>query len=306
MHSPRTFAFALHAAPHSCVTNAGPHGAAGSRVASWEVMRTETTRVGRVLRAWSVTGCMAMACGGASEAPSEGVTVAPQPSASAMGEAEASSAEPRVESTDCGHVLALRSELPKCEQPGCDKVNAQASRTLRWRLVLERFYIDSDGRGFELSNDALAHHAECVLQQLEVLGVSADVTDGGDIEVLASYAQVRPVLHTIAIDSMEVSCSERDCQDCAALSEPQCRADPVCAPMMAQRFEPVPECKTVGYAGCARRDLICGDALTTAISPDGVCWLFSSTCQPDDFVDRDGTMPCDYDQFAGVADCGGS
>jgi hypothetical protein len=169
--------------------------------------------------------------------------------------------------------------------------------------VLERFYVDSNGTEFELSTDALAHHTECVLRELDGLGVSADVADSGDIDVRASYAQLRPVLHTVAIDSIEVSCSERDCQECAVLSEPQCRTDAVCAPMMAQRFDPVRECKTVAYAGCARRILICGDAETTAISPDGVCWLFSNTCQPDDFVERDGTTSCGYSRFAAAPDC---
>lgn len=254
-----------------------------------------------------VAAWLGLACGGVYEKgtgvrptqrPTETAAADPQP------EPETASAELIDVPPGCEDVLVWRSEPPQCSQTNCDQISVEATRAFRWLLILTRYYFDSDGQEFELNADALTHHSACVEQQLASLGVSSAVPQAGDLLVDASYAQIRSALHTTAVHSIEVSCTEPSCLDCQALSEAKCRVDPVCTPVMATRFDVERNCKAVQYAGCQAWDMECGAALTTAVDMAGACWLFSDTCVPAAFG---GTLStdsmCGYARFDGSGSC---
>lgn len=205
----------------------------------------------------------------------------------------------------CEDVLVPRAELPRCDDvPACEQAFGPSSRTTHWLLVLERYYDDAEGKEFELSSEAFARHTRCVVQQLERLGASVEVSQFGDLELEAGCARIASVLRTTAIDSVEVRCTEADCLRCATLTETDCRADGFCWPMEASRLDAERSCIERRYAGCERRHLDCGSALTTAVGLDGACWMFGSTCQPSGFRGSDTTSStCGYAQFEDVPRC---
>lgn len=257
-----------------------------------------------------IAGCFFLACSTASEDGARIRDEAPTPSASATSEPEvqpedeAPPGEPTGVPPGCEDVLAWSRELPQCDGAGCERVTLQADKSFRFGLYLRRYYFDSDGNEFSLSEDELERHRECVVGQLASLGVAATVLENGDVEVDASYDEIRSALHTTAIHSVGVLCNELGCLNCETLSEADCQLDPGCWPRRAERLDGARGCTELRYAGCYRNDLGCGAALTTGRSADGACWMFPDTCLPASFVYTNSTDPvCGYAQFQGTERC---
>jgi hypothetical protein len=207
----------------------------------------------------------------------------------------------------CEDVLVGHAELPQCDGQGCEVISTiHAQRAFHLQLYLRRYYFDEDGHEYEISAVELARHTECVLQQLANLGFTATVSEQDRVVVDASYEQVRSALHTTAVHSLGVSCTEENCPECNAMDEPECRGDPGCWPLIETRFDPERNCRAPGFAGCLPNEYGggCGASITNGVAPDGTCWSFSSTCQPQGFSGRDSQDPqCGYARFEGLAAC---
>lgn len=268
------------------------------------------TKMASAIRLSCIAGCFVLACSTVGEDGTGIRDEAPAPSASASSEPEvepepeAPPGEPMGVPPGCEDVLVWSRELPQCDAPGCEQIALHADKSFRFGLYLRQYYFDFDGKEFALSEAELERHRECVVGQLASLGVAATVLENGDVEVDASYGEIRSALHTTAVHSVWVLCSELGCLNCETLSEADCRADPGCWPIRATRFDAGRSCNDIRYAGCYRNDLGCGAALTTGRSADGGCWMFDSTCQPTGFVGTSSTDPgCGYAQFQGTARC---
>ena len=207
----------------------------------------------------------------------------------------------------CEDVLLRQLELPQCDQPGCELITTtHAERAFHLQLILRRYYFDRDGHEYEIGSVELARHTECVVQLLANLGLTVTVSDQGDVVVDASYEQVGSALHTTAVHSLTVSCTEENCPECNTMEEPECRADPGCWPLIETRFDAQRSCAALGFAGCLPNESggACGASITTGVAPNGTCWSFSSTCQPQGFSGRDSQDPeCGYARFEGLARC---
>ncbi|HTV25911.1 MAG TPA: hypothetical protein VMG12_44745, partial [Polyangiaceae bacterium] len=120
----------------------------------------------------------------------------------------------------------------------------------------------------------------------------------------ASFEQIQDVLHTAAVHSTDLGCLEADCERCSTFAESECRADAFCSPLQAQRLDAARGCQELRYAGCERNDLDCSDAETSAVDPEGACWLFPNTCQPLGFGATSSQDPeCGYASFEDVPRC---
>jgi hypothetical protein len=211
---------------------------------------------------------------------------------------------------DCEDVLVPREALPQCDGETCEQVQRERQRTVHWSLTLQRDYPINGYQYAAFSADVLEHQIDCVLRQLQNLGVEP-VREGGlgpreddSITVDASFGQIESLLRTTAVNSAELSCVEADCRRCETLTESECRADAFCWTIAAQRLDAARACWEGRYAGCYRGSAICDASMRTAISPDGACWQFSSSCVPRGFSGSLSTAPdCGYASFDSVPHC---
>jgi len=210
----------------------------------------------------------------------------------------------------CEDVLVPREALPHCDGETCAQVQREPERTVHWYLTLEKFYPINEYQDGTLSAVVLEHQIDCVLRQLQNLGVAPERRESGglrkfdDITVEASFEQIQSVLYTTVVNRTELSCVEADCQRCETLSESECYADAFCSPIGAQRLNDALGCWENRYAGCYRGRAVCTDALVTAVSADGACWLFFDGCQPPGFRGNSRAAECDYASFDTVSQCG--
>jgi len=96
-------------------------------------------------------------------------------------------------------------------------------------------------------------------------------------------------------DDADAAVDGGDGSHCSALEETACLADPIC---MRLYGKPLPS-GSLRYVNCT---VSCGGALPTcAIDPNGVCWIFPSTCVP---VGWTKVWECEPTECAGAFDAG--
>jgi len=210
----------------------------------------------------------------------------------------------------CEDVVVPREQLPQCDSATCEQAQREAQRTVRWDLSLQHDEAINEDQFASRSADVLEHQLDCVLRQLQSLGLEPERQHGAGppefdaISIDASFGQIESVLRTAAVNGAEASCVEADCQRCETFTESQCLADTFCRPVSGRRLDASRGCWQTSHAGCLRREVACDDAETNAISPDGACWWFSNTCLPSSFSASMGrALECSYATFETAPQC---
>jgi hypothetical protein len=125
---------------------------------------------------------------------------------------------------------------------------------------------------------------DCLLGWLEALGLNAETdSDREQIEVVARYEDIEPVLGSAALTRYWVQCKNPRCEYCELFDEQQCTQDVFCTAYEGWRLDDPEneECldwETTTFASCMSAQEGCGQAGSHARDSNGDCWFFTTFC----------------------------
>lgn len=193
------------------------------------------------------------------------------------------------EADPCDAVLVVGSAEGKCgdglQEARCAQAAANPDVELLWSLELEQRYEDDEGNLRQYPEDQQRFRRDCVLDYLESFGVEAPSGSEHGIDsvwVDAAYSPLAPAIALNVVDEVNVYCEgDHPFCDCSGLDLEGCAAHAFCQEIHASYLDPEAGCwRSSETVGCTRGE-VCGAAMTPGCSPDDECYLFSSTCLPD-------------------------
>jgi hypothetical protein len=205
---------------------------------------------------------------------------------------------------ECPELLAGQQPV-ECRTERCEQALSEPERRVQWSVAVDGSQVGADGRERGLSEQERAMRADCVVAELEALGIQAQAYAGATISWESSYAAAADVLKVATLGSVYVSCAAESCEKCEkceGLPEQQCR-DAMCSPIFGKWLNEEQHCALPAYAGCVSA-VQCGQLITPATDLQGYCWRFSNTCLPSGFTSTpSGNDACNYDSFVDLPTC---
>lgn len=120
---------------------------------------------------------------------------------------------------------------------------------------------------------ALADHGATILEErLNTGGITLEAP-AGEFDFIACLQ-----------DISRLDYESDDALDCDELTVDQCQDVEQCYTIDGARVADSRDCVVSEPLACASINTLCGNAVTEARSPDGVCYVFNDTCIPDGFT----------------------
>jgi hypothetical protein len=202
-----------------------------------------------------------------------------------------SAEEPRPNRVPSGCEEVLRERTsgerePDCRtSPRCEYVKLNPRRVVTFGFGPKLSERDATGVEQALPIDRQQKNWQCLASYLGAMG--ARVLEGsGPISVVvdATFEQTRTAFGLALINSIEVGCSSSPCKECRARDVGVCMGDPFCTTRNASLLNAAKTCtRGPQPVACIEGDRICNHEVTYAQDPLGRCWMFGSTCIPEDW-----------------------
>lgn len=93
----------------------------------------------------------------------------------------------------------------------------------------------------------------------------------------------------------DITCPEYEACWTYGVDDCEERGGDWCTVIGGQKYDPENDCFVQQDVYCSPSNFVCANAFTTALDPEGECWLFNSICPiPDGWEHEDGERTCPY------------